>query len=157
MNTSWSKVGCRVAIVDMLHSPARTRECASWLIGRQGTVVSALRNNTLALVRLDGDDYDMPGGVRRWTIHWDDLEVREDGVEPKKLPRDHRLGLSGAARAAVHHAVPADRKTSLCGVTVRPLTVLGWSISFTPTATGACPTCVRMLDQPKQQTSAHDS
>ncbi|MFI7705655.1 hypothetical protein [Nonomuraea sp. NPDC049480] len=147
MSTPSSLVGCRAKIVDMLHSPARTRAVDNWLLGRRGTVVGVLRNGTLALVEVDGKPDEMPGGVRRWPVHWDDLHVQTVQPAPQERRTTYQLGLSHTERDAVHHAVPANQEISLCGKSVHPLPVLGWSLSFLPTAKRACPTCVHLIER----------
>uniref|UniRef100_UPI0019668BAD hypothetical protein n=1 Tax=Nonomuraea lactucae TaxID=2249762 RepID=UPI0019668BAD len=77
-------------IVKMLHSPARTWDYATCLIGRRGTVVSVLRNGALALIEFDGEPDESPGGVRRWSVHWDGLEIFKG------------VALRGASRRAAH-------------------------------------------------------
>ncbi|TDC10677.1 hypothetical protein E1267_03805 [Nonomuraea longispora] len=107
---------------------------------------AVLRNGTLALLALDGDAHEMPGGVKRWPIHWDDLLIHDDEVQPITRSDGYRLGLSGQQEAAVQHAVQANQKVSLCGETVRPLQTLGWCLPFLPTAAWACPACVRRVE-----------
>ncbi|MFE0150888.1 hypothetical protein ACFWY5_27310 [Nonomuraea sp. NPDC059007] len=68
-------VGSRARIVELLHSPARTRGHAAVLLGQYGTVVMVLRYGTVALLELDADADELPGGARRWPVHWDDLQV----------------------------------------------------------------------------------
>lgn len=144
--TPWSRVGCRGVIVRMLHSPAGTRDYASCLIGRQGTVVSVLRNGTYALIELDGEPDESPGGVRRWSVHWDDLEISY-GTAQSQQADAHRLGTSWSGHRVVHHAVPADSIDSLCGNPVQPLPMLEWSMPFDPKTRRACPECVHELEQ----------
>ncbi|MEU7833735.1 MULTISPECIES: hypothetical protein [unclassified Nonomuraea] len=67
-----------------MHSPASTRGFASLLIGRQGIVVSILRDGTLALIALEGELGELPGGVRRWSVHWDDLQIDWGQSKPEK-------------------------------------------------------------------------
>ncbi|MFE3454622.1 hypothetical protein ACFXJ8_37440 [Nonomuraea sp. NPDC059194] len=111
-------------------------------------MVMVLRNGTLALFELDARAGELPGGVRRWPVHWDDLLVY--GMEPGlSHPGDgYRLGLSGAGRQSVQHAVPVDTKISLCGEPVYPLPVCGWSMPFSPTAGRACSECVHLAVLP---------
>ncbi|TMR16771.1 hypothetical protein ETD86_24290 [Nonomuraea turkmeniaca] len=139
------KLGCRVEIVDMLHSPARTRAVGELLIGQRGTVADVLRGGTLALVELDADWADLPGGVRRWPVQWDDLLICTIESGPDAPGSDYRLGLSGSGRDAIQHAVSTDTKNSLCGEEVYPLHFCGWSISFTPTTKRACAICVQVV------------
>ncbi|MEU8109498.1 hypothetical protein AB0C18_37930 [Nonomuraea muscovyensis] len=61
----------------MEHSPVSTRAYGSMLIGREGQVVAVLRDGKVALLKLDGDSYDLPQGVRRWAVAWDDLSIHE--------------------------------------------------------------------------------
>ncbi|MDP4511346.1 hypothetical protein [Nonomuraea turcica] len=144
MTTAGSTVGSRVKIVDMLHSPARTRAFASWLLGQRGTVVGILRNGTLALVELDGEPGGLLRGARRWPIHWDDLLVYTVDAGPVNVEDGYRLGLSGLERGAVQHAVQGDSGTSLCGEPAHPLPICGWPLPFAPGAAWACPACVRL-------------
>jgi hypothetical protein len=113
MTTAGSTIGSRVKIVDMLHSPARTRAFASWLVGQRGKVVSILRNGTLALVEVDGEPSELLGGVRRWPVHWDDLLVYTVDAGPVDFEEGYRLGLSGLTSDAVQHAVRYGSRTSL--------------------------------------------
>ncbi|MFB9531278.1 hypothetical protein [Nonomuraea roseola] len=138
----------RAKIVDLLHSPARTRASGAWLIGQRGTVVMVLRNGTLALFELDAEAGELPGGVRRWPVHWDDLLVYGTQPEHDHPVDGYRLGLSGSRRQTVQHAVPLDAKISLCGEPVYSLPVCGWSMPFSPTADRACPECVRLAAPP---------
>ncbi|WP_431896164.1 hypothetical protein [Nonomuraea sp. bgisy101] len=138
----------RAKIVDLLHSPARTRGSGAWLIGQRGTVVMVLRNGTLALFELDDAAHDLPGGVRRWPVHWDDLLVYGTESGSDHPCEAYRLGLSGTGRQAVQHAVPLDTKISLCGEPVYPLPVCGWSMPFSPTADRACPNCIHLAALP---------
>ncbi|MFC4119761.1 hypothetical protein [Nonomuraea zeae] len=140
-----AKLGCRVKIVDMLHSPARTRAVGELLIGQRGRVVDVLRGGTLALVELDSDWADLPGGVRRWPVQWDDLLVSSLESGPVIPDADYRVSLSGSGRDAVQHAVPAGTDNSLCGEKAYPLPICGWSISFSPTAARACAECARLV------------
>jgi hypothetical protein len=70
------KAGFRVEIVDVLHSPACTRAVGELLIDRRGTVAKVLRGGTPALVELEADWAESPGGVRRRPVEWDDLRLR---------------------------------------------------------------------------------
>ena len=144
MSPPSSSLGCRVKIVDMLHSPARTRAVGAWLIGLRGTVVSILRNGTLALIELDGEPDQLAGSARRWPVQWDDLLVYTVEPESLEFPDGFRLGLSGVGREAVQHAVRLDTKISLCGEPVTPLPICDWSMPFSPMAARACPACVRL-------------
>ncbi|MEO3790187.1 hypothetical protein ABGB14_08235 [Nonomuraea sp. B10E15] len=146
MSTPSTRVGCRAEIMGMLHSPTSTRAWASFLLGRHGTVEAELRNGTLAVLALDGDAHEMPGEVKRWAIHWDDLLIHNDEVRPITRFDGYRLGLSDQREVAVQHAVQANQKVSLCGETVRPLPTLGCCLPFLPTAAWACPACVRLVD-----------
>jgi hypothetical protein len=144
MTTAGNAIGRRVKIVDMLHSPARTRAYASWLLGQRGTVVGILLNGTLALVELDGEPSELLGCARRWPIHWDDLLVYSVDAGPVNVQDGYRLGLSGLERGAVQHAVHGGSGTSLCGEPAHPLPICGWSLPFSPGAARACPAGVRL-------------
>ncbi|GAA3203603.1 hypothetical protein GCM10010486_87240 [Nonomuraea roseoviolacea subsp. carminata] len=104
-----------------------------------------LRHGALALIELDGEPEESPGGVLRWPVHWDDLEIHYSVGQPQHA-HPYRLGISGARHRLTYHAVPADSTESLCGNPARPLPVLEWSMPFVPTASRACPECVRELD-----------
>lgn len=146
MITSLAAIGSHATIVDLLHSHARTRAYGSSLLGHEGIIVAILRNGTTALVELN-DLGGAPGGIRRWSVHWDDLQVSP--VPPPAAPHPacaHRAGLSGTGRDAVQHAVPPGDKISLCGVAVRPLPVCGWSVPFSPTVSRACSTCAALAE-----------
>ncbi|MFG1686609.1 hypothetical protein ACGFNP_41030 [Nonomuraea sp. NPDC049269] len=116
-------------------------------------MVSILRNGTLALLELDVEDEGLTGRVRRWPVHWDDLVV--DTMEPcPDDPADgYRLGLSDVGREAVQHATLLGTKISLCGKSVYPLPVCGWSMRFSPTAARACPACIRLINADTQSVS----
>ncbi|MEV1247622.1 hypothetical protein ACIBO2_53890 [Nonomuraea sp. NPDC050022] len=130
--------------MDMLHSPARTRAFGAWLAGLHGTVVNILRNETLALIEVDGELNELASIARRWPIQWDDLLVYTVKPGPLEPSDGFRLGLSGAGREAVQHAVRLDTKLSLCLEPVSPLPICDWSMPFSPIAARACPTCVRL-------------
>jgi hypothetical protein len=142
-----STIGSRVKIVDMLHSPARTRAFASRLLGQRGTVVNVLRNGTLALVELNSEPDQFLGGARRWPVHWDDLLVATADPAPVNFEDCYQLGLSSLTRDAVQHAVQAGSTTGLCGKPAYPLPICGWSMPFSPQATRACPACVRLAGE----------
>ncbi|MGP3912116.1 hypothetical protein OHA25_27410 [Nonomuraea sp. NBC_00507] len=145
MKEAREKLGCRVEIVAMLHSPARTRAVGDVLMGQRGTVAEVLRSGTLALVELEADWADLPGGVRRWPVQWDDLLICPAESGPDAADADYLLGLSGSGREAIQHAVPADTEDSLCGQKVYPLPICGWSVSFAPTSGRACVVCARLV------------
>jgi hypothetical protein len=150
MSRAREQLGCRVEIVAMLHSPVRTRAVGDLLLGQRGRVAEILCNGTLALVELEADWADLPGGGRRWPVHWDDLLVCS-GNSARTAATDHRLGLSDSCREAMQHAVPAGSEESLCGQEVHPLPICGWSISFSPATKRACPVCAQLvLEQASQ-------
>lgn len=60
----------------MEHSPTTTRGLGARLIGRKGQVVANIRPGVIALVQLGGPQQDLPMGMRRWSVHWDDLAPR---------------------------------------------------------------------------------
>ncbi|MFG3440714.1 hypothetical protein ACGF0J_25955 [Nonomuraea sp. NPDC047897] len=103
-----------------------------------------LRSGTLALVELEADWADLPGGVRRWPVQWDDLLICST-ASANATYADYRLGLSGSGREAIQHAVPAGTEHSLCGREVYPLPICGWSISFTPASKRTCVDCARLV------------
>lgn len=150
MSTPSSRVGCRATIVSMLHSPARTRASAAWLLGSHGTVTGVLLNGTLALLELDGRPHELPGGVRRWSVHWDDLRVSAVQPEPEDPTCGYRLGLASHKRGAAQHAVLAHQGISLCGEAVHPLPPLGWSLPFLPAASHTCQACARLAQWPEE-------
>ncbi|MEW9553202.1 hypothetical protein [Nonomuraea sp. NPDC050783] len=141
-----SRIGRRAEITGMLHSPASTQAWASCLIGRHGTVTAELRNGILALLALDGAAHEMPGNMKRWAVHWDDLLIQDDETPPLQPCVGYRLGLSDRQGKAVQHAVRTEHEIGLCGAAVRPLPTLGWSLPFLPTTTRACPACVRLVE-----------
>ncbi|MEV0145877.1 MULTISPECIES: hypothetical protein [unclassified Nonomuraea] len=110
----------------MLNGPARTRAVGDLLLGQRGMGTELLRNGTLALVELEADRADLPGGVRRWPVRWDDLLICS-ADSANAADTDYRLGLSDSGREAMQHAVPAGTEQSLCGQEVHPLPVCGWS------------------------------
>lgn len=144
MSAGPSTVGCRVKVVDMLHSPARTRAFASRLIGERGTVVSLLRDGSLALVEFDAPAWELPQEARRWPVHWDDLLVYSVEAGPVERQDGLRVALSGEGREAVQHALQLGSRTGLCGVPVYPLPICGLSIPFSPGSVRACPACVHL-------------
>ncbi|MFI6319826.1 hypothetical protein ACIBG8_19990 [Nonomuraea sp. NPDC050556] len=138
-------VGRHAMIVSLLHSHARTRACGKRLLGHQGVIVGVLRNGTTALIELD-DVANLPAGVRRWPVHWDDLQV--EPVPPPPAPHviTYRAGISGTGDEAVQHAVLRSNETSLCGAEVHPLPICGWAFAFTPAIARTCPTCARLVE-----------
>ncbi|MGV9308385.1 hypothetical protein ACWENQ_13965 [Nonomuraea sp. NPDC004354] len=146
MTPPWYTPGARAKIVYLLHSPARTRASGAWLVGQRGTVVMVLRSGTLALLELDDAADRLPGGIRRWPVHWDDLLVY--GTQPGAAdPTDvYRLGVSGVGLHLVQHAVPPDATVGLCGEPASPLPVCGWSMPFSSTVARACPVCVHLAE-----------
>lgn len=138
-------IGCRAKIVDMLHSPARTRVYSAWLTGQRGTIVNVLRDGTLALLELDSDAYPAPNGARRWPVHWDDLLLYALPSELDEPEHPFVLGLSGTGSDAIHHAVRPSSAFGLCGTLARPLPMCGWSLPFTTTVRRACGECVRLV------------
>ncbi|MEW9556018.1 hypothetical protein [Nonomuraea sp. NPDC050783] len=69
----WQQQGCRVVISSMEHSPMTTRALGHLITGYTGRVTCVMRDGRLAFVQLDGPQCDLPRGIRRWTMHWDDL------------------------------------------------------------------------------------
>jgi hypothetical protein len=149
---SWRQVGNRVQVVSMEHSPATTREAGQRLIGQTGCVAALIRNGIYALVELDVLETDLPRGVRRWSVHWDDLTSYPAWPNEVEPSRTYRMGLSGVGRGAVQHASQDDKETGLCGQTVYPLPFSGWSISFNPSSARACPTCAQLTGSPVRPT-----
>ncbi|GAA3199698.1 hypothetical protein GCM10010486_81940 [Nonomuraea roseoviolacea subsp. carminata] len=128
MTNHRAAIGGRAKIIDLLHSPARTRAYGAWLMGQRGKIVGVLRNDTLALLKLDVAALDIPNGVQRWPVHWDDLLIYAWPSEPGEPERPFRLGLSGPSRDAVKHAVqPETPPVAVCGAVAHPLPVCGWS------------------------------
>ncbi|GAA3142304.1 hypothetical protein GCM10010466_36560 [Planomonospora alba] len=130
-------------IVQLLHSHARTRAYASWLLGRHGTIVRLLRGGAFALVELDDEPSRFLGGARRWHVHLDDLLV--DAVEPPSEGNgSYGVGLSGTGREVVRHAWSPGQREGLCGKAVRPVLIGSWSPPFLPTVENVCPACVHL-------------
>ncbi|MEV4170185.1 hypothetical protein [Nonomuraea sp. NPDC049709] len=150
MTEAYSMIGKRVTIVHVFHSHALTRAYRHELFGREGVIVAVLRNGKVALVELDGDQWAYPAGVRRWSFAWDDLEVESKSETSNERAMEYRAGFSWKGRQAVQHAVEPGKAGSpgkevgLCGHGARPLPTCGWSVNFSPTATSACPSCVRL-------------
>ncbi|MFB4288970.1 hypothetical protein ACBI99_15105 [Nonomuraea sp. ATR24] len=136
-----NRIGWRATIVSTLHSHARVRANGAALVGREGVVVAVLRNGTAALVQLDEQPFDLPGGAQRWPLQWDDLDLKEP-VELAAAPLDYVAGLSFGR---VHAVIIPGTKAALCSAPVGPLPVCGWSVSFSPNASRACPECVAVL------------
>lgn len=147
MTSAHQKIGMKVTVVDVLHSHSRARAYRDQLLGRQGVIVAVLREGLLALVKLDSHAEDCPGGVRRWALCWDDLalEEGEDHVEDV-LEADYRAGFTWSGRHAVQHAALPDTGISLCGQPVRPLPICGWSLTFSPRSSHACPLCADLTE-----------
>lgn len=76
-----------------------TRVFGSLMTGRMGVVICVMRDGRFALVRLDGPKPDLPQGIRRWMIHWDDLTelsrpYGESGLRKRDLEgRSHHPGV----------------------------------------------------------------
>ncbi|SEL57568.1 hypothetical protein [Nonomuraea pusilla] len=139
-----SRIGWRAAIVSTLHSHARTRAYGAELLGREGVVVAVLRNGTAALVKLDGDLYELPGGVQRWLLQWDDLDLKEPiEIAP---PPAYVTGVTKTGRSTQLHAVPPGITIALCSSPARPLPMCGWSVAFSTNASRACSTCVALIN-----------
>lgn len=145
MTSAHQKIGMRVTIVDVLHSHSRARTYRDQLLGRQGVIVAVLREGLLALVKLDDDTEKYPGGVRRWALCWDDLALEEDEDHVDDvLEAGYRAGFVWSGRHAVQHAVLPGTEVSLCGRSVCALPICGWSLTFSPGSSRACPLCVNL-------------
>ncbi|MEV0623205.1 hypothetical protein AB0I81_58515 [Nonomuraea sp. NPDC050404] len=70
---TWRQKGTRVQISSIEHSPMTTRALAPLITGHTGVVIAVMRDGRLAFVSLDGEHCDLPNGIRRWMLHWDDL------------------------------------------------------------------------------------
>lgn len=142
-----SEIGNRARITQLLHSPARTRNGLRHSLGHTGKIVGVLLCGRLALLRLDGDTADLPGGVRRWPLDWDDLTVLPSEAEPVESQDQYRLGLSGSTQNITQHAVLLTmdgEATGLCGEQAFPLPMTGWSLGFTPVARNGCRRCAEL-------------
>jgi hypothetical protein len=107
-------------------------------------VISILTHGTNALIRLDGDHFDLPAGIRRWPVHWDDLTIEPVADAGTAPPREYRTGVLGSGQDAVLHAVLPGTSTGLCAEPVGPLPICGWSLPFAPTSRRACVRCVAL-------------
>lgn len=152
--------GGRVEISQLEHSPASTRKYAALLLGRHGVVAEALMFGQVALVKLDGEAYDLPMGCRRWAVHWADLRILEEtAAGDGRVSPSYRVGVSFAGNKVLQHAVdmhqrdheqddkatgPYPRK-ALCGERVESLPVCGWTLRFTPVAAGTCRICAELV------------
>ncbi|MEU0570311.1 hypothetical protein ABZ297_33675 [Nonomuraea sp. NPDC005983] len=145
MNT-WERVGSRATIVTMEHSPASTRAYRSMLIGREGRVVAVLREGNVALLKLDGEWYDLPEGAQRWAVAWDDLAIHEPTGESEVAVQTYVAGFTREGRVLKQHAVAPGTKVAICSSPVKPLPFCGWSLTFSPTAPQACAKCLTLLD-----------
>lgn len=143
MSRAWVNVGCRATIVNLEFSPAATCAHRYGLLGREGLVVAVLRNGGAALLRLDGDECDLPQGIRRWVVVWDDLEIHEPAGAPQTPA--YVTGFSKRRRVQKQHAVVPGTKVAICSEPVRPLPFCGWSLAFSPTAPRTCPDCLALL------------
>ncbi|GAA3216091.1 hypothetical protein GCM10020216_023640 [Nonomuraea helvata] len=139
------QAGSRVTIVDLLHSNARTRAYRGFLLGRSGVVINILTYGANALVKLDGSHHDLPIGVRRWSVHWDDLAIEPVTVTGEPPAPTYRAVISGPGPEAVLHAVFPGTSTSLCTGPVRPLPICDWSLPFVPTSPRACTRCAALV------------
>lgn len=144
MNQEQPGVGSRVKIVDLLHSHARTRSYARWLLGRCGTVVAVLKYGTVALVELDGQASELPDGVRRWPVHWDHLLVEPAMPAPAEPATSYGTGVCVTGLKRLRHAVPPKQARGLCGEPVRPLMIDDWPMPFAPTLAHTCDECIRL-------------
>lgn len=129
--------------MDTLHSHALTRAHHSALIGREGVVVAMLSNGTTALVELDGDTRELPGGVRRWPLRWDDLDLKEP-IEVAAPPA-YVTGWTKTGQSIELHAVEPGAKAAVCSSPAGPLPMCGWSVPFSATVSRACPTCAAIV------------
>lgn len=145
MSKAWSRVGCQATIVRMDHSPASTCAHRSKLIGCEGLVVAVLRNGGAALLRLDNNEYDLPHGVRRWVVAWDDLELHKPVGASK--PPAYVVGFSKKRHVLRYHAVVPGGKVAICSASVKPLPFCGWSLAFSPTTPRACSECLALLTE----------
>jgi hypothetical protein len=116
------------------------------LIGREGVVVAMLRNGKVALLKLDGDWYDLPDGVQRWAVAWDDLTVHDPVGKPEVAVQTYVAGFTQEGRALRQHAVVPGTKVAICSSPVGPLPVCGWSLAFSPDVPQACAKCLAPLD-----------
>ncbi|MFC4012292.1 hypothetical protein ACFOY2_34010 [Nonomuraea purpurea] len=108
-------------------------------------MISILNHGTNALVRLEGDRFDLPAGIRRWPVHWDDLTIEPVADADTTPTPEYRTGISGNRQDAVLHAVLPGTSTGLCAEPVSPLPICGWSLPFAPTSRRACVRCVALL------------
>ncbi|MET8865593.1 hypothetical protein ABZW11_21865 [Nonomuraea sp. NPDC004580] len=143
MSRPRSRIGWKATIVDTFHSHTRTQAHHSALVGRQGVVAAVLSNGTTALIQLDGLACELPNGIRRWPLQWDDLELKE----PTTVAGPPALvtGLRKMGQLVELHAVKPGSRVALCSSPARPLPMCGWSVPFSATAPRACPTCVAMV------------
>ncbi|MEV0233068.1 hypothetical protein [Nonomuraea sp. NPDC050786] len=119
---------------------------SAWLVGQRGTIVDVLRGGALALLELDNDASIIPNGVRRWSVHWDDLLLCALPSEPGEPEHLFVLGLSGTGHETVFHAVGPGTVFGVCGVPARPLPTCGWSLPFATRTRRACPRCVQIVE-----------
>ncbi|MEZ7130458.1 hypothetical protein ACBR40_34440 [Nonomuraea sp. AD125B] len=143
MSDPGSRIGWTATIVNTFHSHVRTRALHSALVGRRGVVVAVLSNGTTALVRLDGYACELPYGIRRWPLQWDDLDLKEPIVVA--TPPAFVTGLMRTGQSTVLHAVKPGAEVAVCSSPAWPLPMCGWSVPFSVTAPRACPTCVAMV------------
>ncbi|MEV6040294.1 hypothetical protein AB0L65_54940 [Nonomuraea sp. NPDC052116] len=149
----WERIGNRATIVTMEHSPASTRAHGSMLIGREGLVVAVLRDGNVALLRLDGEWYDLPEGVQRWAVAWDDLAIHDPAGESEVAVQAYMAGFSKEGRVLKQHAVVPGTKVAICSSPVRPLAFCGWSLTFSPNVPQACAKCLELLDASEREDS----
>ncbi|MFI9840397.1 hypothetical protein ACIHFD_25410 [Nonomuraea sp. NPDC051941] len=135
-----------MTIVTMEHSPRSTRAYGSMLLGRVGVVVAVLRDSKVALVKLDDGIHELPRGVHRWPVAWDDLVLDERASVPDVSAQTYVAGFSKVGRALEQHAVLPGADVAVCSSPVKPLPFCGWSLSFSPTVPQACPKCVTLVN-----------
>ncbi|TMR12372.1 hypothetical protein ETD86_32850 [Nonomuraea turkmeniaca] len=137
----------------MEHSPVSTRAYRSMLIGSEGLVVAVLRNGNVALLKLDGEWHDLPAGVRRWAVAWDDLAINDPACESEVTVQAYVAGFSKEGRVLRQHAVVPGTNVAICSSPVGPLPVCGWSLAFSPDVPQACAKCLALLDASDREDS----
>jgi hypothetical protein len=112
-----------------------------------------LRYGAVALVELDGESHELPGRIRRWPVHWNDLLVEPTVAAPQEPLTPYGTGVPVSHPERQRHAARLSDAQALCGEPICLLTIGDWLIPFMPTLSDTCTDCVRRV----QEAAAHTS
>ncbi|GAA2290693.1 hypothetical protein GCM10010149_42240 [Nonomuraea roseoviolacea subsp. roseoviolacea] len=107
-------------------------------------MVAVLQYGKVALVELDSEASELPGGGRRWPVHWDDLLVEPVMPTSAESSPSYGTGVCTAENQRIRHAVPPKQARGLCGEPVRPLVIGNWQVPFAPNLAHTCEKCIRL-------------